>query len=123
MIKKCNFFKDFIINNKLNNEIQKPKVGDNLWIKYIYVQGTKILRFYSKSFFGRCIQYRRKNSVTAYIQLRNVFNRDPIELSFFLNSPFIVQTIFRRKDRHVKFSKNKLFYLRTQKIAQSKVKR
>jgi ribosomal protein L19 len=124
-MKKLHFFKNFLdITSQLTNKkIQKPKVGDNIFIKFFYVQGLKFLRFYSKTFFGRCIALKRKNKKTALLVLRNVYNRDPIELSFFLNSPFVIQILKKRKDNHYNFSKNKLYFLRNKKIAESRVKR
>lgn len=123
-MKNLIFFDELIIQKKNSINFRKlPKVGDNLWIKYIYVQGIKVLRFYSKTFFGRCIKYKHKNSNTGYFQLRNVYNKNPIELSFFFNSPFIITTKNKRKDRHSKFVKNKLYYLRYKKLSESKVKR
>lgn len=124
-MKKVNFLKDFLnLSEKLKNKkIQKPKVGDNILIKFFYVQGVKVLRFYSKIFFGRCIALKRINQNTSLIVLRNVYNRDPIELSFFLNSPFVIQLTKKRKNNYLFFKKNKLYFFRTKKIAQNKIKR
>ncbi len=124
-MKKLDFLKDFLnlSVNLQNKKIQKPKVGDNILIKFFYVQGIKVLRFYSKTFFGRCISFKRQNKNTSLIILRNVYNRDPVELSFFLNSPFVIQLTKKKKDNHLFFKKNKLYFLRNKKIAQSKIKR
>jgi ribosomal protein L19 len=124
-MKKLLFLKNFLdINNKLiNKKIKKPKVGENIFIKFFYIQGTKILRFYCKAFFGRCIAFKRSKSNTALIVLRNVYNKDPIELSFFLFSPFVVQALKKHRPIKNAFVKNKLYFLRKKKLAQSKVKR
>lgn len=124
-MKKLHFLKDFLELSKdfKNKKIQKPKVGDNILIKFFYTQGIKILRFYTKTFFGRCIALKRQNQNTSLLVLRNVYNRDPIELSFFLNSPFIIQISKKNKNNNLFFKKNKLYFLRSKKIAQSKIKR
>jgi ribosomal protein L19 len=124
-MKKLFFFKEFLdINNKfINKKLEKPKVGDNVFIKFFYVQGLKILRFYSKTFFGRCIAYKRSNKNTSLLILRNVYNKDPIEISFFLNSPFVIQILNKKKNNRSFFVKHKLYFLRKKKLAQSKVKR
>jgi ribosomal protein L19 len=124
-MKKLQFLTDFLYKNtKLKNKLViKPKVGDNIFIKFFYVQGIKILRFHSKTFFGRCIAYKRKNSNTELLILRNVYNRDPIELSFFLKSPFVIKILKKNKNYQNDFNKQKLYFLRFKKLAQSKVKR
>lgn len=124
-MKKLNYFHDFLLLNKMykNNMLLYPTVGDTVWIKFIYVQGVKISRFYAKIFLGRCISYKRKNSLVSQIQLRNIYNKEPMELSFFLNSPFIIEIKSKKRNRHLKFVKNKLYYLRYKKLAKSKVKR
>ncbi len=122
-MKKLQLFKDFCFDNfSFNKNVKYPKVGDSLWIKFFFIQGLKVSRFYSKSFFGRCISYKRKNSNTSLIILRNIYNREPVELSFFLNSPLIIKTNYKRKDRHFYYNRNKLYYLRKKKISKSKVK-
>jgi ribosomal protein L19 len=124
-MKQLDYFSDFLLLKEKykNKKLNYPQVGDNVWIKFIYFQGIKTLRFYSKIFFGRCIAYKKKNSIVSQIQLRNVFNKDPVELSFFLNSPFVLKIISKRKNRYSKFNKNKLYYLRYKKLGYSKVKR
>jgi ribosomal protein L19 len=124
-MKKLQFLTDFLYKNiKLKNKLViKPKVGDNIFIKFFYVQGIKILRFHSKTFFGRCIAHKRKNSNTELLILRNVYNRDPIELSFFLKSPFVIKILRKNKNHQNNFNKQKLYFLRFKKLAQSKVKR
>ena len=114
--------KNFINYNNSKKKIRIPKIGDNISIKYIYINGLKNVKFYAKTFYGRCIAVKRKNLNTSLFVLRNVFNRDPIELSFFLNSPFTLILKKRKKKRYSKFSKNKLYYLKYKKIAQSKIK-
>jgi ribosomal protein L19 len=120
-MKNCIFFSDLIKNKKKILPIKKkyPKVGDRIWIKYIYVQGTKLIRFYSKIFYGRCIGLKRKNSNNSLIILRNVYNRDPLEMGFFLHSPFILN--YNIKNKSFDFRKLKLYFLRNKKIARSKV--
>lgn len=124
-MKKLIYLKSFLKNSfvlKINKRLYVPKVGDNIWIKFLYLNGLKTFKFYTKTFFGRCISIKRRNSNNVYLLLRNVFNRDPIELSFFLNSPFVLRVKLKKRKRYSKFTRNKLYYLRYKKIAESKIK-
>jgi ribosomal protein L19 len=92
-----------------------PKVGDVYYVSFQYPYKQKNLSFYSQSFLGVCISFRKKNKPLSLFFLRNVLGRDPLEVGFFLNSPMIRYLKLISKASKNKYIKNKLYYLRTKK--------
>lgn len=99
-------------------KIKIPKVGEVFLIKFLFNSSLRNAVFSSKTFLGRCVFFRRKNLNTALICLRNIYNRYPIELRFFLHSPYISNIVFIKRKF---YRRNNLSYLKKLSVFKSKV--
>jgi ribosomal protein L19 len=131
-LKQINFFSDLITNidvQYMNNLLRKkkhvktlvPKVGKVYLVRFgINSIISKNSVFLSKSFLGRCIFLRRKNSNSGLFCLRNIYNRYPIEFRFFFRSPFIFKIREIEKVKK-KYRRNNLNYFRHLSVFKSRV--
>lgn len=99
-------------------KIKIPRVGEVFLIKFLFKSSLKNAVFSSKTFLGRCIFLKRKNLNTALICLRNIYNRYPIELRFFLHSPYISNLIYIKRKF---YRRNNISYFRKLSVFKSKV--
>lgn len=112
---------NFIYKNKKFVKNLMPKVGKIYLVRMAFNSlSLKNSNFLSKNFLGRCIFIRRKNSLNSLFCLRNIYNRHPIELRFFLRTPFLLK-IFELKRDKIHFRRNKLYFFRKLSVFKSRV--
>jgi ribosomal protein L19 len=97
-----------------------PKSGDLVALKFYDRVPGKISSFRLYACFGICIA-SKNNGPLSWFLIRNSFQRNSLELRFFLYSPLLlkVQTFSTKRKR---YNRAKLFYLRQKKIAASRIR-
>jgi len=97
-----------------------PKSGDLVALKFYDRVPGKISSFRLYACFGICIA-SKNNGPLSWFLLRNSFQKNSLELRFFLYSPLLLKIqIFSNKRK--RYNKSKLFYLRQKKISASRIR-
>ncbi len=97
-----------------------PKSGDLVALKFYDRVPGKISSFRLYACFGICIA-SKNNGPLSWFLVRNSFQKNSLELRFFLYSPLLLKTqIFSSKRK--RYNRAKLFYLRQKKISASRIR-
>jgi ribosomal protein L19 len=95
-----------------------PYTGDLVVVSYFDRVPGRFSIFRPFRCYGVCIGSKR-SGVTSYFTIRNSFNKNSLELRFFLYSPLIARIVSYDSKRR-RYTKAKLYYLRVKKIAKSR---
>jgi ribosomal protein L19 len=113
---------DYLKNNYVNKNV---KVGDILRVDFNKLQlfsteKSTLMKLYSKLFLGLCVR-RTNKFLASRITIRNVIHRQPLETTFFLNSPFLFY-IKKYKQKKGLYRSARLLFLRKRALHYSRVK-
>ncbi len=111
------FFENHV---KLDSKII-PNVGGIYIVSFQYPYKLRSITFYGQTFVGICNSVKKPKNLMCLFSLRNVLNKDPVEFSFFLNSPLLRNLKLISYSKIRLYNKNKLYYLRNKKLAYSRV--
>ncbi len=98
-----------------------PRVGGIYLVLFQYPYLTKTFTFHNQTFYGICTAVRKPKKLMSSFTLRNVLNKDPIEFSFFLQTPLLRSLKFASNAKMKLYNKNKLYYLRNKKLGYSRL--
>ncbi len=97
-----------------------PQTGDLIALEFFDRVPGKISSFRLYSCFGLCVASKR-NGPLSWFTIRNSFQKNSLELRFFLYSPLLYKIqIFSTKRK--RYKKARLYYLRKKKIASSRIR-
>jgi ribosomal protein L19 len=97
-----------------------PKSGDLVALKFYDRVPGKISSFRLYACFGICVA-SKNNGPLSWFLIRNSFQKNSLELRFFLYSPLLLKAqIFSSKRK--RYNQAKIFYLRKKKIAASRIR-
>lgn len=95
-----------------------PSSGDLVSVRYFERMPGRLSTFRTFSCYGLCIANKR-SGITTHFTIRNSFKKNSLELRFFLYSPLVARIASYDAKRR-RYSRAKLYYLRTKKIAKSR---
>jgi ribosomal protein L19 len=95
-----------------------PSSGDLVSVRYFERIHGRFSTFRIFSCYGLCVANRR-SGITTHFTIRNSFKKNSLELRFFLYSPLIARIACYDAKRR-RYTRAKLYYLRTKKIAKSR---
>jgi len=95
-----------------------PSSGDLVSVRYFERIPGRFSTFRIFSCYGLCVANRR-SGITTHFTIRNSFKKNSLELRFFLYSPLIARIASYDAKRR-RYTRAKLYYLRTKKIAKSR---
>jgi ribosomal protein L19 len=95
-----------------------PSPGDLVSVRYFERIPGRFSTFRIFSCYGLCVANRR-SGITTHFTIRNSFKKNSLELRFFLYSPLIARIASYDAKRR-RYTRAKLYYLRTKKIAKSR---
>lgn len=95
-----------------------PSSGDLVSVRYFERVPGRFSTFRIFSCYGLCVASKR-SGITTHFTIRNSFKKNSLELRFFLYSPLLARIASYDAKRR-RYTKAKLYYLRTKKIAKSR---